>query len=152
MSQTLTASSLVSSSLLSSHPLIMLIQFLWTLSSKGCNATKTILAGDALLCFPQMPLSPTTSAALDSSSNKKLFKLASETYKTHNTCTTACAINSLLPYYTRCLRSSGTGPLSDQRCRTVGSSTPLPPPKEWNRLPISLRSSDSFPSFLQKSA
>ena len=78
------------------------------------------------------------------------FKLACLTYKALNTSTPAYLQSLLTPYIPpRCLRSSTTGLLAEPRCRTVTGSRAfhVSAPKEWNQLPLSLRSSNSLPSF-----
>ena len=81
------------------------------------------------------------------------FKLACLTYKALST-STPPYLQSLLTPYTppRCLRSSSTGLLAEPRCRTVMGSRAFhaSAPKEWNRLPLSLRSSNSLPSFKKR--
>src|ERR1043165_6541818 len=63
-------------------------------------------------------------------------------------------LHALLTHYIppRCLRSSSTGLLAEPRCRTVMGSRAFhaSAPKEWNRLPLSLRSSNSLPSFKKR--
>ena len=81
------------------------------------------------------------------------FKLACLTYKALST-STPPYLQSLLTPYTppRCLRSSSTGLLAEPRCRTVMGSRAFhaSAPKEWNRLPLSLRISNSLPSFKKR--
>src|SRR5688572_32167675 len=81
------------------------------------------------------------------------FKLACLTYKTLSTSTPTYIHALLTPYIPpRCLLSSSTGLLAEPRCRTVMGSRAFhaSAPKEWNRLPLSLRSSTSLPSFKKR--
>lgn len=81
------------------------------------------------------------------------FKLACLTYKALSTSTPTYIHALLTPYIPpRCLRSSSTGLLAEPRCRTVMGSRAFhaSAPKEWNRLPLSLRSSNSLPSFKKR--
>src|SRR6218665_1397240 len=78
------------------------------------------------------------------------FKLACLTYKV--LCTSKPTyLHALLTPYTppRCLRSSGTRPLAEPRYRIVMGSRAFhfSAPREWNRLPLSLRSSNYLPYF-----
>src|SRR6218665_471705 len=83
------------------------------------------------------------------------FKLACLTYKAlstspvQQTYLSACSSNSLHPC---CLRSSCTRLLAEPRYRTVMGSRAFhfSAPREWNRLPLSLRSSNSLPSFKKR--
>jgi len=81
------------------------------------------------------------------------FKLACLTYKALNTSTPPYLHSLLTPYIPpRCLRSSSTSLLAEPRCRTVMGSRAFhaSAPKEWNRLPLYLRSSNSLPSFKKR--
>ena len=133
--------------------LIMLIRFQFQFELKGCNAFKTRL-------ILRVPLRTCSSVLLHELhwllvEFRIKFKLACLTYKALSTSTpTYKLIHALLTPYIppRCLRSSSTGLLAEPRCRTVMGSRVFhaSAPKEWNRLPISLRSSNSLPSFKKR--
>ena len=78
------------------------------------------------------------------------FKLACLTYKALST-SRPTYLHALLTPYTlsRCLRSSGTRLLAEPRHRTIMVSRAFhfSAPREWNRLPLSLPSTNSLPSF-----
>src|SRR6218665_2023295 len=78
------------------------------------------------------------------------FKLTCLAYKALST-SKPTYLHALLTPYTppRCLRSSGTRLLAEPRYRTVMGSRAFhfSAPREWNRLPLSLRSTNSLPSF-----
>src|SRR6218665_4120756 len=81
------------------------------------------------------------------------FKLACLTYKALST-SKPTHLHALLTPYTppRCLRSSGTRLLAEPRYRTIMGSCAFhfSAPREWNRLPLSLRSTNSLPSFKKR--
>src|SRR6218665_1196123 len=81
------------------------------------------------------------------------FKLACMTYKPLST-SKPTFLHALLTPYTppRCLRSSGTRLLAEPRCRTVMGSRAFhfSAPREWNRLPLSIRSANYLPSFKKR--
>ena len=79
-----------------------------------------------------------------------IFKLSCLTYKALSTCTPTYLHSLLLTSNIPCccLRSSSTSLFAEPPCRTVGSRAfHASAPKEWNRLPLSLCSSNSLPSF-----
>lgn len=81
------------------------------------------------------------------------FKLACLTYKSLSTGTPPYLQSLLTPYIPpRCLRSSNMGLLVEPRCRTVMGSRAFhaSAPKEWNLLPLSLRCSNSLPTFKKR--
>src|SRR6218665_3563366 len=82
------------------------------------------------------------------------FKLACLTYKALST-RIPTYLHALLTPYTppRCLRSSGTRLLAEPRYRTIimGSHAfHFSAPREWNRVPLALRSTNSLPSFKKR--
>src|SRR6218665_2857861 len=81
------------------------------------------------------------------------FKLACLTYKALST-SKPTYLHALLTPYTppRCLRSSGTRLLAEPRYRTVMGSREFhfSVPREWIRLPLTLRSTNSLPSFKKR--
>src|SRR6218665_3668594 len=81
------------------------------------------------------------------------FKLACLAYKALST-SKPTYLHALLTPYTspRCLRSSGTRLLAELRYRTIMGSRAFHffAPREWNRLPLSLRSTNSLPSFKKR--
>jgi len=80
------------------------------------------------------------------------FKLACLTYKALST-SKPTYLHALLTPYTppRCLRSSGTRLLAEPRYRTImGSRAFHFSASEWNRLPLSLSSTNSLPSFKKR--
>src|SRR6218665_2333776 len=81
------------------------------------------------------------------------FKLACLTYKALSTIIPTY-LHALLTPYTppRCLRSSGTRLLAEPRYRTIVGSRAFhfSAPREWNRLPLSLRSINSLPSLKKR--
>src|SRR6218665_2946702 len=76
------------------------------------------------------------------------FKLACLTYKALSNSKPTYLHGALLNPYTppRCLRSSGTRLLAEPRFRTIMGSRAFhfSAPREWNRLPLSLRSTNSL--------
>ena len=81
------------------------------------------------------------------------FKLACLTYKTLTTSTPNYLQPLVSPYIPpRSLRSSVKGLLVEPRCCTVMGSHAfrVAAPREWNRLPVSIRCSDSFSSFKKR--
>jgi len=76
--------------------------------------------------------------------------LACLTYKALST-STPTSFHALLTPYTppHCLRSSGARLLAEPQYRTVMGSRAFhfSAPKEWNRLPLPIRSSNSLRSF-----
>src|SRR6218665_1173104 len=77
------------------------------------------------------------------------FKLACLTYKALSTSKPTYLHALLTP---RCLRSSGTRLLAEPRYRTIMGSRAFhfSAPREWNQLPLSLRSTNSLPSFKKR--
>jgi len=82
------------------------------------------------------------------------FQLTCLTYKALNTSKPTYLYTLLTPYTPPlCLRSSGTRLLAEPRYRTVMGSRAFhfSAPKEWNRLQLSLDSSNSLPFFKSSS-
>src|SRR6218665_2487224 len=81
------------------------------------------------------------------------FKLACLIYKALSTSKPTYLHAFLTPYTPpRCLRSSGTHLLAESRYRTVMGSRAFhfSAPREWNRLPNFLRSTNYLPSFKKR--
>jgi len=121
----------------------MLIRFcgcLWPRNQKVATRPEFLSSRSVLCPTTNMLISPTTSAEF-----RIRFKLACLTYKALST-SKPTYLHALLTPYTppRCLLSSGTRLLAEPRYRTdMGSRAfHFSAPREWNRLPLSLRSSN----------